>query len=157
MRALWNTYNGSAALVGVAIAALASIYVSSGYLVGYRYSAWWSAALHGPMFAVGLYVYLAVAFNTARAARSWKKVLGLVAWLLHGVLVPYSVGYGLVLLLTVLGLVIPELTYLPLGLGTFEVAVHITWLGFLSALVGSGFLVVQRLRGRVYERERADA
>jgi len=157
VRALWNTYNTNAALVGTAIAALASIYVSSGLLTGYKQSAWWSAALHGPMFAFGLYVYLAVAFNTARTARSWKRVLGLGAWLLFGVLVPYTIGYGLVLLLTVMGLVIPELTFLPLGLGTFDAAVHISWLGFLAALVGSGFLIVQSVRGRTLEPERADA
>ena len=157
MRALWNTFNTHAALLAAALAVMTSVYVGTGLQEGYRYSAWWSAVLHGPMFAFGLYVYLAVAFNLARAVSSWRQVLALAAWLLLGAVFPYLIGYGLVLLLTVLGLAIPELTYLPLGLGTFEVAVHITWLGFLAALAISGFMAVQAQRRRTPDREPADA
>ncbi len=157
MRSLWNMFNLHAAWVATALAVVASVYVSTGLQAGYRSSAWWSAALHGPMFAFGLYVYLAVAFNTARAVSNWRQALALAAWLLLGAFIPQLIGYGFVLLLTVLGLAIPELTYLPLGLGTFEVAVHVTWLGFLFAIAISGLLAYHSLQSRTPTRGLTDA
>ena len=90
MRALWNTFNTHAAWLAGTLAALASVYVGAGLQMGYRSSAWWSAALHGPLFAFGLYVYLSVAFNIARTVRTWQQTAGLIAWLILGAVVPYS-------------------------------------------------------------------
>ncbi len=157
MRALWNTFNTHAAWLAAALTVTASVYVGTGLPAGYRYSAWWSASLHGPMFAFGLYVYLAVAFNIASTVSNWWKASVLAAWVLLGSVIPYFIGYGLVLVLTVLGLAIPELTYLPLGLGTFDVGIHVTWLGFLAALAISSFFAVQSLRSHTPIRESTDA
>lgn len=139
LRALWNTFSRPALLAAVAVAFGTWLFVAVDLGPAYRNSRWWTL-VRAPMFAFALYVYLAVAFNIARGQFSWVRIGGLVAWLLVGSLVPYTLAYGLVLLLTVVGLVLPELTYLPIHLGMFQTAIHVTWLGFVVALLCSIFL-----------------
>ena len=156
MRTLWNTFSRPAAVLALLITLGVWLYVALDLGIAYRNSRWLTIA-HAPFFAFGLYTYLTVAFNIAGAKPSALRFLGLMAWVIVGAIVPYSIAYGFVLLLMYAGFLIPELTYLPLGLGMLETAMHVTWLGFLAAVFYSAWLLWCRRSNRGLSIRSVDA
>jgi hypothetical protein len=156
MRALWNTFNPLAAALAIAVALGIWLFVAIDLGSAYRSSRWWTV-IRAPFFAFGLYIYFAIAFNLVGSRLSWKHILGLSGWLFLGVLVPGLLANGLILLVMMLGLLVPEVTYLPLNLGATQTTIHVTWVSFLVALSATSALIAISIRNRKTTSRHADA
>jgi hypothetical protein len=147
MRTLWNTFNPLAASLAIAIALGIWLFVAIDLGPAYGSSRWWTV-IRVPAFAFGLYIYFAIAFNLAGSKLSRRRILGLLGWLVLGVLAPGFLANGLILLVMTLGILVPHVTHLPLNLGATQTAIHVTWIGFLVALCSIGVLSAISIHSR---------
>jgi peptidoglycan/LPS O-acetylase OafA/YrhL len=156
MRTLLNTFNRPAAVLSVAIALAVWLVVAIELGPAYLHSRW-QTIIRVPFFSIGLYVYLVVAFNLAREKPSWLRVGALVSWLLVGVVVPYFLPYGFLMLFTLLRIALPDIGSLPLNLGTMQTAIYSASLGFVAATLYSAWLSAQAIQRNAGEHVKTDA